>query len=87
MIERRHFLKSVGGIAVAFSWNVPTVVAQQAARSALPGSLGSNRMLNGWIRIDPAGNRVSPKSDSRAGRSTIPGSARNRAQAPSTRSA
>ena len=35
----------------------------------------------------PAGSRVSPKSDSRAGRSTIPGSSRNRAQAPSTRSA
>ena len=35
----------------------------------------------------PAGSRVSPKSDSRAGRSTIPGSSRNRAHAPSTRSA
>ncbi len=35
----------------------------------------------------PAGSRVSPKSESRAGRSTIPGSSRNRAHAPSTRSA
>ena len=35
----------------------------------------------------PAGSRVSPKSEIRAGRSTIPGSSRNRSQAPSTRSA
>ena len=35
----------------------------------------------------PAGRRVSPKSDNRAGRSTSPGSSRSRAQAPSTRSA
>ena len=35
----------------------------------------------------PAGSRVSPKSDNRAGRSTSPGSSRNRAHAPSTRSA
>jgi nicotinate dehydrogenase subunit B len=53
--NRRDFLKSVGGIAVAFSWSVPTVLAQQAARPALPGSLGTNRMLDGWIRINPAG--------------------------------
>jgi len=53
--KRRDFLKSAGGIAVAFSWSVPTVLAQQAARSDLPGSLGTNRMLDGWVRIDPAG--------------------------------
>ena len=53
--KRRDFLKSAGGIAVAFSWSVPTVLAQQAARPDLPGSLGTNRMLNGWIRINPAG--------------------------------
>jgi CO/xanthine dehydrogenase Mo-binding subunit len=54
-MKRRDFLKSAGGIAVAFSWSVPTVIAQQAARPALPGSLGTNRMLDGWIRINPAG--------------------------------
>ena len=53
-IKRRDLLKSAGGIAVAFSW-IPTVLAQQAARPALPGSLGTNRMLNGWLRINPAG--------------------------------
>ena len=53
--KRRDFLKSAGGIAVAFSWSVPTVLAQQAARPDLPGSLGTNRMLDGWIRVNPAG--------------------------------
>ena len=53
--KRRDFLKSAGGIVVAFSWSVPPVLAQQPARPALPGSLGTNRMLNGWIRINPAG--------------------------------
>src|SRR5215467_9548901 len=52
---RRRFLKSAGGIAVAFGWGAPTVLAQQAARPALPGSLATNRMLDGWIRINPAG--------------------------------
>jgi len=54
-MKRRDFLKSAGGIAVAFSWSVPTVLAQQAARPALPGSLRSNPMLDGWVRVDPTG--------------------------------
>jgi CO/xanthine dehydrogenase Mo-binding subunit len=54
-IPRRNFLKSAGGIAVAFSWSVPAALAQQAARPALPGSLNTNRMLDGWIRINPGG--------------------------------
>ena len=53
-IRRRDFLKS-GGVVVAFSWNAPTVLAQAAARPDLPGSLGANRMLDGWVRINPAG--------------------------------
>ena len=53
-MKRRSFLKSAGGIAIAFSWSMPAVLAQQA-RPALPGSLRTNRMLNGWIRINPAG--------------------------------
>lgn len=52
---RRDILKSAGGIVVAFSWSVPTALAQQAARPALPGSLRNNRMLDGWIRVNPAG--------------------------------
>jgi nicotinate dehydrogenase subunit B len=53
-IKRRDFLESAG-VVVAFSWSVPTALAQQAARPALPGSLATNRMLDGWIRVNPAG--------------------------------
>jgi CO/xanthine dehydrogenase Mo-binding subunit len=52
--RRRDFLKSAG-VVVAFSWSAPTVFAQVAARPPLPGSLGTNRMLDGWIRVNPAG--------------------------------
>jgi hypothetical protein len=52
---RRKFLKSAGAITVAFSWSVPSVLAQQAARPSLPGSLNTNRMLDGWIRINANG--------------------------------
>ena len=62
--KRRDFLKSAGGIVVAFSWSVPPVLAQQPARPALPGSLGTNRMLNGWIRINPAGTVTRPPGPS-----------------------
>ncbi len=31
------------------------MLAQQAARPALPGSLNTNRMLDGWIRINADG--------------------------------
>jgi CO/xanthine dehydrogenase Mo-binding subunit len=53
--KRRDFLKSVGGLVVAFSWSVPIVLAQQAARPALPGSLNTNRRLDGWLRVNAAG--------------------------------
>jgi nicotinate dehydrogenase subunit B len=53
--SRRAFLKSAGAIVVGFSWSVPGVLAQQAARPTLPGSLNTNRMLDGWIRINPGG--------------------------------
>src|SRR5688500_3878464 len=53
--SRRDFLKSAGAIVVGFSWSIPSVLAQQAARPSLPGSLNTNRMLDGWIRINPGG--------------------------------
>jgi nicotinate dehydrogenase subunit B len=53
-LRRRDLLKSAG-VVVAFSWSAPAVLAQAAARPALPGSLGTNRMLDGWVRINPAG--------------------------------
>jgi len=52
---RRDFLKFAGGIVVAFSWSGPTVLAQQAARPELPGSLRTNPMLDGWVRVNSAG--------------------------------
>ena len=55
MTTRRNFLKSAGAIVFGFSWTVPGVLAQQAARPTLPGSLNTNRMLDGWIRIADKG--------------------------------
>ncbi len=57
-LTRRSFLKqssAIGTIVATFSLAGPAVVAQQAARSPLPGSLNTNRMLDGWIRINANG--------------------------------
>jgi len=51
MTSRREFLKTTGALVILFSFDKS--VAQSPAR--LPGSLNSNRMLNGWLRIDPDG--------------------------------
>jgi CO/xanthine dehydrogenase Mo-binding subunit len=51
--SRRNFLKAAGAITVGFSWSLPSVIAQQPAR--LPGSLNTNRMLDGWLRINANG--------------------------------
>jgi CO/xanthine dehydrogenase Mo-binding subunit len=53
--SRRNFLKSAGAIVVSFSWGAPGVLAQQASPARLPGSLNTNRMLDGWIRINANG--------------------------------
>lgn len=52
---RRKFLKSAGALVIAFSWSAPATLAQQATRPRLPGSLDSNRMLDGWLRINENG--------------------------------
>ena len=52
-ISRRSFLKRSGGIVVGFSL-LPSVMAQVQAPS-LPGSLQTNRMLDGWLRINADG--------------------------------
>ncbi|HKA40172.1 MAG TPA: molybdopterin cofactor-binding domain-containing protein, partial [Burkholderiales bacterium] len=52
---RRNFLKTAGAITVGFSWSIPSVLAQQAARPSLPGSLNTSRMLDGWVRINANG--------------------------------
>jgi len=54
-LSRRNFLKQSGVIVATFSLAGPAAVAQQAARPSLPGSLNTNRMLDGWIRINANG--------------------------------
>jgi CO/xanthine dehydrogenase Mo-binding subunit len=53
--SRRSFLKA-GSLTVAFSLAPLThPLAQTAAAPVLPGSLNSNRMLDGWLRVNPNG--------------------------------
>ena len=52
-MSRRSFLKRGGGIVVGFSL-LPSVMAQVQA-PPLPGSLQTNRMLDGWLRINADG--------------------------------
>jgi nicotinate dehydrogenase subunit B len=51
-VNRRDFAKGLGGIVLAFTLD-PAVAQQQ---KQLPGSLGGNRMLDAWIRINPDGS-------------------------------
>ena len=52
-LGRRSFLKA-GALTVAFSWSAFVPVGSQApAIAPLPGSLNGNRMLDGWLRINP----------------------------------
>jgi CO/xanthine dehydrogenase Mo-binding subunit len=53
--SRRNFLKTAGAIVVSFSWSAPGVLAQEASPPRLPGSLQTNRMLDGWLRINADG--------------------------------
>jgi nicotinate dehydrogenase subunit B len=50
--SRRGFLKRTAALTVGFSL-APTLFAQQAAK--LPGSLQTNRKLDGWLRVNPDG--------------------------------
>jgi len=52
LLTRRGFAMGVGGIVLAFT--LDPVPAQQSPRT-LPGSLGGNRMLDAWIRINADG--------------------------------
>ena len=53
--SRRSFLKT-GSLTIAFSLSPLThPLAQTAAAPVLPGSLNSNRMLDGWLRVNPDG--------------------------------
>jgi len=49
-LDRRNFTKGLGGLVLAF-----TLDPAAAQQRQLPGSLGGNRMLDAWIRIDADG--------------------------------
>ena len=51
-LNRRNFTKGLGGIVLAFTLDP---AAAQPQPRALPGSLGGNRMLDAWIRINADG--------------------------------
>jgi nicotinate dehydrogenase subunit B len=53
---RRSFLKT-GSLTIAFSLSplLPLSAQTPPARAVLPGSLNTNRMLDGWLRIYPEG--------------------------------
>jgi nicotinate dehydrogenase subunit B len=51
-MNRRDFAKGLGGIVLAFT--LDPVAAQQPQQ--LPGSLGANRMLDAWIRVNADGS-------------------------------
>jgi nicotinate dehydrogenase subunit B len=52
-LTRRDITAALGGIMVSFSLGMRHASAQQPA--ALPGSLGGNRMLDAWLRINADG--------------------------------
>ena len=54
-MSRRDFLKRSGAIVVTFSLSAPAAIAQQATAPRLPGSLNTNRMLDGWLAINADG--------------------------------
>ncbi|MCC6778845.1 MAG: xanthine dehydrogenase family protein molybdopterin-binding subunit [Hyphomicrobiales bacterium] len=54
VLDRRQFAGGLGALVVAFSLDPNVSYAQQPAR--LPGSLQTNRRLDGWIRIGADGN-------------------------------
>jgi len=54
-ITRRRFLEQAAALTVGFTLAPSLRGLAQAAAPALPGSLQKNRMLDGWLRINPDG--------------------------------
>jgi nicotinate dehydrogenase subunit B len=52
-LTRRQFAKAAGALVVSFTLRSPLA---QAAEAKLPGSLATNRMLDGWLRINADGS-------------------------------
>src|SRR5437867_3433660 len=53
-LSRRDFLKTGSALVISFSL-APELAFGQAKPAPLPGSLGNNRMLDSWLRIDADG--------------------------------
>jgi nicotinate dehydrogenase subunit B len=53
-VSRRQFLATGGALVVGFAL-APRGALAQDRPAPLPGSLNTNRMLDGWLRIDPNG--------------------------------
>src|SRR5438105_8517349 len=53
-LSRRDALAALGGIVVSFSFGLRPTPGQQP--TPLPGSLGGNRRLDAWIRINADGS-------------------------------
>ena len=53
-ITRRRFLKQAAALTVGFTL-APLARGFAQSPSPLPGSLQKNRMLDGWLRINPNG--------------------------------
>ena len=51
-LSRRQFIEG-GALVIGFA--ISPSLLSQATPARLPGSLNGNRMLNGWLRIDPNG--------------------------------
>jgi CO/xanthine dehydrogenase Mo-binding subunit len=52
---RRRFLQGAGAIVLYFN-TLPSVLAQQATETDLPGSLAANPGLGTWLRVDADGS-------------------------------
>ena len=52
-LSRRQFAKGAGALVIGFALAPETALSQAAD---LPGSLKNNRMLDGWLRINPDGS-------------------------------
>jgi len=53
-VSRRQFIATGGALVVGFALAPHGALAQDRP-APLPGSLNTNRMLDGWLRIDPNG--------------------------------
>jgi len=56
--SRREFLKKSGALVIGFTLTSTGIAQQSSTRPALPGSLNTNRMLDGWLSINADGSVI-----------------------------